>query len=53
VTALLLLPALATAAETNANTADVWQRHVSRAMTGDLDSVMQDFGDDSVIITTD
>lgn len=41
------------AADMSAETAKVWERHVSRAMAGDLDAVMEDFGDDSAVITPD
>jgi len=50
ITIALPAPAFADlAAETTA----VWNRHVERAMAGDLDAVMEDFAEDSVIITAD
>ncbi len=36
---------------TSAETEAVWSHHVERAAAGDLDGIMKDFGDDSVIIT--
>lgn len=50
---LLLLTVPPAFAEMSGETAVVWQRHVERATAGDLDAVMEDFADDSVIITTD
>lgn len=48
----IALPAPAFA-DLAAKTTAVWNRHVERAMAGDLDAVMEDFAEDSVIITAD
>jgi uncharacterized protein (TIGR02246 family) len=50
--AALIVVAVAPATAGNpADTAAVWQRHVERATARDLDAVMEDFAEDSVIIT--
>lgn len=50
---LLIAPSAPALADMTAETTAVWNRHVERAVAGDLDAVMEDFGEDSVIITTD
>jgi hypothetical protein len=41
-------------AESSASPAkQVWDRHVAAAMSGDLDAVIADFGEDAVVITPD
>lgn len=53
-TALLLLALLpADAADRGEATAAVWQRHLESALSGDIDAVMSDFSDHSVIVTAD
>lgn len=52
-TTLFLIAATPALADSSAETAAVWQRHVERATAGNLDAVMEDFAEDSVIITTD
>lgn len=53
--AAIAIPLLSTpaTADISAEAAAVWQRHVERAVAGDLDGVMEDFGEDSVVITID
>ena len=52
--AALIIPAIPMApalADESAESAAVWQRHVARATAGDLNAVMEDFAEDSVVIT--
>lgn len=54
VSALLLIPGLQglAAADRAAESKAIWDRHVQAAVTGDVDAVMEDFTEDSVIVTT-
>ncbi len=49
---ILAAPPAPALADMSAESAAVWHRHVERATAGDLDAVMEDFADDSAIITT-
>ena len=50
---ILIAPSVPAFADMTTATTAVWNRHVERATAGDLDAVMEDFAEDSVIITTD
>lgn len=52
-TTTILVAATPALADMAAESAAVWKRHVERAIAGDLDAVLDDFGEDSVIITAD
>jgi hypothetical protein len=49
---VLAAPALPALADVSSDSAAVWHRHVERAVAGDIDAVMEDFAEDSVIITS-